>query len=317
MTAPSRTGEAWPNLFVVGAARAGTTSLWRYLDGHPEIWMAPIKEPNFFSGVRHPLNPDVHDEATYLRLFAPGAGSKLRGEASPSYLWSEGVPDRIKRVSPEARILVSLRDPVERTYSGYWYAVRLGKEDRPLPEAIREELEEPRNRFVASSFYAETVGRYLQAFPGAVHVLFLEELTRDPRAEMRRVLDFLGVDAAVADRLDLKAHNSYALPRSRLAGLVHNSPRVRAAARAVAPLGLRLRVQRLLLRRPPRSAMESGVEAFLTELFALDVERLRTLLGRDLPWPRFGRTEDTGRAGVWPERGGGEALEAPGSPFSS
>jgi sulfotransferase family protein len=296
MTAPSHTGAAWPNLFVVGAARAGTTSLWRYLDRHPEIWMAPIKEPNFFSGVRRPLNPDVHDEANYLRLFAPGAGSKLRGEASPSYLWSEGVPDMIKRVSPEARILVSLRDPVERTYSGYWYCVLLGMEDRAFPEAIREELDEPRNRFVVSSFYAEAVGRYLQAFPGAVHVLFLEELARDPLGEMRRVFDFLGVDAAVANRLDLEAHNSHALPRSRLAGLVHNSPRVRAAARAVAPLGLRLRVQQLLLKRAPRSAIESGMETYLTELFAMDVERLRTLLGRDVPWPRFGRTEDTGRA---------------------
>jgi hypothetical protein len=295
MTAPSHTGAAWPNLFVVGAARAGTTSLWRYLDRHPEIWMAPIKEPNFFSAVRRPLNADVHDEATYLRLFAPGAGSRLRGEASPSYLWSEAVPDRIKRVSPQARILVSLRDPVERTHSGYWHCVGLGMEDRAFPEAIRGELEEPRNRFVVSSFYAEAVGRYLQAFSGAVHVLFLEELARDPLGEMRRVFDFLGVDAAVADRLDLEAHNSHALPRSRLAGLVHNSPRVRAAARAFAPLGLRLRLQRLLVKRPPRSAMESGMETFLTELFAVDVEQLRTLLGRDVPWPRFGRTEDAGR----------------------
>lgn len=295
MTAPSRTGAAWPNLFVVGAARAGTTSLWRYLNGHPQIWMAPIKEPNFFSGVRRPLNPDVHDKASYLRLFAPGVGSKLRGEASPSYLWSAGVPDRIRRVSPEARILVSLRDPVERTYSAYWYSVRLGKEDRPFPEAIRGELEEPRNRYVASSFYAEAVGRYLQAFPGAVHVLFLEELARDPRGEIRKIFDFLGVDAAVADRLDLETHNSHALPRSRLAGLVHNSPRVRAAARAVAPLGLRLRLQQLLVKPGPRSTMESGMEAFLTELFALDVDRLRTLLGRDVPWPRFTRERSLAR----------------------
>ena len=81
MTGVSVTSEVWPNLFVVGAAKAGTTSLWRYLDEHPEIWMAPVKEPNFFSGVRHPLNPDVVDEASYLRLFAPGARGELRGEA--------------------------------------------------------------------------------------------------------------------------------------------------------------------------------------------------------------------------------------------
>src|SRR5918999_4531871 len=113
----------WPNLFVVGAARAATTSLWRYLDEHHDIWMALVKEPNFFSGVPAVLAPTVHDEASYLRLFAPGAACKLRGEASTSYLWHEGVPAAIKRASPEARIVISLRDPVERAYSAYWLAV--------------------------------------------------------------------------------------------------------------------------------------------------------------------------------------------------
>ncbi len=292
MTGVSVTSEVWPNLFVVGAAKAGTTSLWRYLDEHPEIWMAPVKEPNFFSGVRHPLNPDVVDEASYLRLFAPGARSKLRGEASTSYLWHEGVPAAIKRVSPEARILISLRDPVERAHSAYWHAVRHGKEGRPFMEAVQAELEEPRRRYVVSGFYASAVSRYLAAFPGSVHVLFLEDLALDPRREMRGVFDSLDVDTALADRLDAAVHNTFALPRSRLAATVHNSPRVRAAARLVAPLRLRLRVQEMLLRRPRKGAMEPEAEALLTEIFAADVERLRMVLGANLPWPRFRRTED-------------------------
>jgi hypothetical protein len=296
MTAPSRTGAAWPNLFVVGAPRAGTTSLWRYLDGHPEIWMAPIKEPNFFSGVRRPLNPGVHDEASYLRLFEPGASSELRGEASVSYLLTEGAPDRIKQVSPEARILISLRDPVERAYSSYWLLVRVGREDRPFSEAVRDGLAgRPRHSIVHAGFYTDAVGRYLDTFPGAVHVLFLEQLARDPRGEMRRVFDFLGVETSLANRIDARVHNAYALPRGRLARIAYNSTRVRAAARLIAPLGLRLPADRLLLKRRPRSAMDSETETLLTELFAPDVDRLRALLGRDVPWPRFGRTEDLGR----------------------
>ena len=167
MTARSIPDTEWPNLFVVGAARAGTTSLWRYLDRHPEIWMAQVKEPNFFSQVRRPLNPDVHDEASYLRLFAPGGGCKVRGEASVSYFWAEDVPARIKRVNPEARILISLRDPVERTYSGYWYLVRIGEENRPFSQVLQDALEEPRRpRLLRSSFYADAVSAYLETFRG-------------------------------------------------------------------------------------------------------------------------------------------------------
>lgn len=289
MSAPSVSDGAWPNLFVVGAARAGTTSLWRYLDRHPEIWMAPVKEPNFFSRVRNELNEEVQDPASYLRLFEPGRGSRLRGEASTSYLWARGVPAEIKRLSPEARILISLRDPVERAHSGYWLRVRNGLEDRPFSEAVRDELENP-GRLLGSSSYADNVSRYLETFPGAVHVLFLERLALDPRREMRRAFEFLGVDAAVADRLDARVHNAHALPRGRLTRIVHNSRRVREAGWRVLPLELRLRLQRLLVKRPPRGAMEPGTEELLTERFAPDVERLRTLLGEDLPWPRFSRT---------------------------
>ena len=128
--------------------------------------MAQVKEPNFFSGVRRPLNPDVHDEASYLRLFAPGAHCKLRGEASTSYLWAKDVPARIKRVNPEARILISLRDPVERAHSGYWYRVALGEEDRPFSEVVQDELEEPgRRRLLRSSLYADAVSTYVRTFP--------------------------------------------------------------------------------------------------------------------------------------------------------
>ena len=100
----------WPNLFIVGAAKGGTTSLWRCLAEHPEIFMSRLKEPHFFSRHQPPIYPTVHDEAAYLRLFA-GARTRLRGEASPSYLWSEAAAARIERVSPDARILVALAEP--------------------------------------------------------------------------------------------------------------------------------------------------------------------------------------------------------------
>jgi hypothetical protein len=290
------TTEAWPNLFVVGAARAGTTSLWRYLDRHPEIWMAPIKEPHFFSGVRPRLYPSIADEASYLRLFAPGAGSKLRGEASPTYLSHEKVAASIKRVSPDARIVIMLRDPVERAYSSYWHAVRHGGETRPFARVVEQALEEPLpdrrpSRHVGHSFYADSVSRYLRTFPGAVHVVFFEEFAADPPGEVRKLFDFLGVDTSPADRLDWTMHNPSSLPRNRLAAFVHNSPRTRAVGRIVVPQQFYALVERVLLKRIQKPGMDSQLVELLTAHFAPDVERLRHVLGRDIPWARFGQAQ--------------------------
>jgi sulfotransferase family protein len=277
----------WPNLFVVGAPKAGTTSLWLYLDRHPEIWMAPVKEPQFFSGV-------WYDEDSYLRLFAPGARFKLRGEASPSYLANAGVAEAIKRVSPDARIVIMLRDPVERAYSKYSQEANRGVETRPFSIAVEEQIEEPApdgrpSAYVGSSFYADAVSRYLQVFPARVHVIVSEEFARDTRSEVRKVFEFLGVDAGLADRLDMTVSNAFSLPRSGLGEFVQHSRRIRTTGRRVIPRALYPLAQRLLLKRSHKPPMEPEVEALLTAYFAPDVERLRAVLGRDLPWARFVR----------------------------
>ena len=162
------------------------------------------------------------------------------------------------------------------------------RRDRPFSQVLQDALEEPRHRRpLRSSFYADAVSAYLRTFPGAVHVLFLEELARDPGREMSRIFDFLGIEAVSEARHYSTVHNAHALPRSRLAGVLHNSPRVRAAARLIAPLGVRLRLQQLLVKPHMRNRIEPEMDAVLTKLFSPDVERLRTILDRDVPWARF------------------------------
>ncbi len=114
--------EVWPNFFIVGVAKAGTTSLAAWLRQHPEVFISKLKEPRYFS---HDLaDPGVHNvvrsREAYLALFARSGRYKARGEASTSYFthWRH-VPERIKEVVPEARIIILLRDPVERAYSSY------------------------------------------------------------------------------------------------------------------------------------------------------------------------------------------------------
>jgi len=173
---------AAPNLFVVGAMKAGTTALHGYLDQHPDIFMSDPKEPGFFADPE----PDAAARAAYLALFARGAAQRWRGEASTRYTKagdSGSVAGRIAEVAPEARILYMVRDPVARIVSQYLFNRRIHAERRALCQAVRED---PRYRRVGD--YTGRITPYLDRF-GAdrVRILSAEDLEADPQA----VLDAL------------------------------------------------------------------------------------------------------------------------------
>ncbi len=291
---------AWPNLFVVGAARAATTSLWRYLGQHPEIFMASVKEPHFFSAYRPPVYGGVYDEASYLRLFA-GATTPLQGEASPSYLWSEVAAGRIERVSPDAKILIVLRDPVERAHSLFWHRSRLGLEHESFAAAVSGELasaSSERSQYVGRSRYATDVRRFVSLFGVNVRVLLFEELVLDVPRALAGVLEFLQVDPAFAASIEPETHNSFAVPRGPLARRVLGSTHARRAARRLVPHELRWPIERRLLETPPKPPLDPDTDRLLTDVFAPEVRELARVLGRPLPWRR------------WPD-GAAERLELP------
>ena len=142
LRAPRLTVGMWPNLFLVGAAKAGTTSVYDELARHPAIYMSPMKEPHYFSRIqpspeRAAFFPHVTDEDEYMALFDGVTEERLVGEASTSYLWDASAAERIQSVAPEASILIMLRNPVERAYSQYWNDVREGIEARSLHRCPR------------------------------------------------------------------------------------------------------------------------------------------------------------------------------------
>lgn len=281
------TARLWPNLFVVGVMRGGTTSLWAHLDQHPEIFMSAVKEPHFFSKANPRLASTYKDERVYLDLFA-GAEEPLRGEASASYFSDPATPSAIKRVSPEAKILVSLRDPVERAHSHYWHDVAFGTETRSFSDAVQEELagvqREVPGEYVRLSLYSEPLQRYLDAFGDNVHVVFLEEMAREPVRTVREVFAFLGVEPAVADELGAERLYTFRLPRGRLArSIVHSRP-LRAVGRRVIPLRFRSRLEDSLLAPQEKPPIEAETRGLLEQVFRPDGEALERVLGRSLPW---------------------------------
>jgi Sulfotransferase family len=285
----------WPNLFIVGVARAGTTSLASYLDQHPAIFMAPIKEPYFFTRY-HPHWVSVpHDESAYLGLFRQGGGARYRGEATPAYFWDSESAHAIRSTSPDARIVISLREPIDRALSEYLLLRRTIYETRSsFLDVVSQELQmsndirgdDPRDNYVARGLYAEGVSRYFATFGrDRVHVVFFEEFVRDPRSEMRNLYAFLGVDTNWASRITVTVKNRGGVPRNKLAERLLYSPQARDVARWTLPPALRQRLESALM-RPADPSIEMAARRILEPFYAPDWRQLEDLLGRPVPWTR-------------------------------
>jgi hypothetical protein len=281
--------SAWPNLFVVGAAKAATTSLSQYLASHPDIHMSPVKEPHYFSCANVPGLPKVTEEGAYLRLFSRANGASYRGEASVSYLWDERSAAAIHTASPDARIVISLREQVDRAYSHYWTYVRLGLEPRSFRTAVAEELEHEPDLaatpppYIARGRYPDQIQRYFDLFGDRVLVVFFDDIAADVQGTMRRIFEFLDVEPAAADAIDPVVHHPFGIPRNAAARRVIRSARARTLGRVVVPRSLRARVERMLAEtaKPP---LDADIREKLRGLYAADNDRLRAMLSRPLPW---------------------------------
>jgi hypothetical protein len=294
MSPAGEVGPKWPNLFLVGAAKAGTTSLYRELARHPAIYMSPMKEPHFFSRIEPASSweaffPHVSDEDEYLALFKGAGNEDLLGEGSTSYLWDGQAAGRIKRAVPEARILIMLRDPVDRAYSHYWNDVREGLEERSFLDALAEEERSGPGGWGVSSLYidcgryADQVARYLERFGAGVLVSFLEDFVTDRASTMAEIHTFLGVGPVPAGA-PLRRMYAISLPRNRLGRALLASGRVRRFARATVPRPLRSRLRGTLVEEATPPPMDPAAGTLLREISRPEVARLGELLGKSPPW---------------------------------
>lgn len=198
---PKKTGAALPDFLIIGAAKSGTSTLYDYLARHPQIFMSPIKEPCFFD----PHKTWDNGLQWYESLFADAVEGQLCGEASTNYTrWPQvdGVPGRIARILPNAKLIYLMRHPVDRAYSHYVH--RHTKEVYPRQPFIKtfEEFVEDDPLCLDSSDYMLQITKYLEVFPREAFLfLFTENLQAQPGSVIMQVCRFLGVD----DTVDLLA----------------------------------------------------------------------------------------------------------------
>ena len=254
-----------PNYLVIGAQKGGTTSLHGYLAAHPAVLTASIKEVQYFNKY-YARGEDWY--LAYFPLAARGRLTRMRtgatpavGEASATYLFDPRTPERVHRFDPTMKLIVALRDPVDRAYSHYQMEHRWGREALPFEEALDREaaeldaelervLADPTSEsglecsYVARGRYAEQLDRWLEYFPREqLLVVTSDELLDEPAAVMTRVAGFLSIPEWHAPSYTLRGVREY-------------------------------------------STMPPATRERLAQIFEPHNRRLEELLGRELSWTR-------------------------------
>lgn len=287
-----------PNLFIVGAMKAGTRTLHALLAQHPQIFMCTPGEPSrFVEGARlSRLWPRMHqlgywrDERAYLGLFERAGAARIIGESSTNYAklpWSGKVVSRLQEFSPAALIVYIMREPAARAVSHYWHAVMHDGESRPPDQALAGP-----GIYRDVSHYAMQIAPYLAAFGRArVYTLTVEAFDANPSGQYRALLEWLGVDAGfvppdLAQRRHERPDRVWCPRTSWLARWMNRHAVFEIPERASS--SMQKVARHLLMRAVDTRAVNLGdLHAALQVAMAAEVVELETLLERRFPeWQR-------------------------------
>lgn len=300
-----------PNLFIVGAAKAGTTSLYSYLNGHPRINASIIKEPHFFSDdirckdvdpkrkkrscfdqkkyfAKKILAPKhiayIESQDNYLKLFDFREDYSYFLDASTGYLYSKSAAKNIYGFNKDAKIIIALRHPVERAYSHFLMDLNGGVlESKDFMKEVKKELQNKSKEYrqthmyIEFGLYSEQIKRYLDTFPREnIMIVFQDELNRDTQKIMDGIFGFLDLEPI---KINIeKRENISRVPKSFI---LNNFMMKFVFLRDFIPQKIKDTVK-LLLQTSHKPKMSSIEREHMLRYFKEDIEALEKLLDKDL-----------------------------------
>lgn len=290
-----------PNLFIVGAAKAGTTALYQYLNQNPQIFFPKIKEPHFFfkdldtshfrSDFKTKLDKNkgnlhqsfIRSEEEYLNLYTTAKEELYCGDASASYLYSKQAAREIYAFNKRAKVLIILRQPVERAFSHYLMNLRMGFSHKQFREDFINDLEKKEKGWGQSHLYLELgqyfeqVKRYVDIFPDAQLKLILhEDLKKDSQSVLNSIDKFLGIK-----EFDYKTDvqfNKAEIPRNRqLVSFVK-----RLQLQHLIPQSLLRKLKGVLFQSKNLPKLEDSERELFLKYFESDIKKLEALCSLNL-----------------------------------
>ncbi|WP_174614760.1 sulfotransferase family protein [Virgibacillus ihumii] len=290
-----------PNFFIAGISKSGTTSLHNYLDMHPDIFMSKFKEPQFFINeiLEFPHNGPgdrteediVNTEEEYENLFKGVTDEKIIGESSSDYLYYEESASKIKAYSNDAKIVLMLRNPVDRAYSAYTHLTRDGRETKSFEYALNMEEERIRNNYgcmwhlKAMSLYYKKVKHFIDEFgKDNVKVIIFEEFKNNSSKVLNEICDFLNIERFNYDEVKLVNYNTSGVPKNKkLLSLLQQGFLKRLIKVLVPKIESREKIKKMLYSRIlKRESMSESTRMELINYFKNDVRKLEEFLDVDL-----------------------------------
>jgi len=278
-----------PNFIICGAQRSGTTSLYHYLAQHPDVFMAAKKEIHYFS---RNYNQGVD---WYAKHFEGGDTYAIRGEASPTYLDTPKVPERIFSLLPEVKLCFILRDPIERAYSSYQHGLTFSQGE---PRAFGQVIREPSGyqAYVERGFYYQYLCDFLELFKREqLHIMVTEDLKEKPTAVIRECFDFLEVDTSFVADLSMRFNVSQPIQQGGTLTLQRYWRKFKGFLLHTQLFSPAFRRQTARMRqviggvffsqKSTRNRQIAEVDrAYLVAIYKEQVASMEELLGRSLPW---------------------------------
>jgi len=289
---------ALPNLLIVGAAKSGTTSLHNYLNQHPEVFMCNPKEPHFLInkeiGVER-IPVGISNFQEYENLFEEGKHKKFRGESSVMYLmYPEIVIPKIKDLlGYDAKIIIMLRNPIERAYSGYQHVKRYNvKEELDFENALatseeryftREDMT-PASRYKELGLYFKQVKSFLQEMKN-VHIIIYDDYQQDFQEEMNKVFAFLEISQVKINADQRHMVGGWQWENESMKKMMMKKSPLKTLLKIIIPFkSLRKKVRQYLQSKNTTNVPKMSLKTkyMLKQFYKNDVQKLSDLLNRDL-----------------------------------
>jgi len=293
-----------PNFLVIGAAKAGTTSLYQYLSQHPQIYMSPIKEPRFFLYEGKKLNycgpgDEIRNENTvtniddYLAIFKDVKDEIAIGEASTEYLHlnSEKCAERIFQYNPHFKIIVILRNPADRAYSTFLYLRRDGRETKKdFSEALKVEQKRIRQNwapiwgYLQYGYYYTQLKPYYDRFPNnQIRIYIYENWLNNNCDILKDVFGFLNVETSFVPDISKKFNVSF-IPKSiALSKLIDQPSKIKRIFRKCSSKVFRQWLRdKLLKMNSIKPQLEQEIREKLISLYKEEIIKLQNMIKQDL-----------------------------------
>ena len=287
-----------PNLLIVGAAKSGTTSLHHYLNQHPDIFMSSLKEPHFLInkeiGEKRIPNGIINIE-DYIQLFKGYSRTKYRGESSVMYLlFPEITIANIKKyLSDDVKIIIMLRNPVDRAYSGYQHVKRYNiMESLSFKDALdkseyryfKNKNMTPASRYLELGMYYDQVKEFSEAFTN-IHVIIYDAYKADFNSELQKVFKFLEIDSVVIDAEEKYMVGGWQWKNEWLKHLMIKKNLFKSIVKLLVPFKKLRKWIRVLIQHKNTikvNAIDLNTEQWLKTYYKGDVEKLSKLLDVEL-----------------------------------